>query len=284
MATVTINGRAMDAGELKAEVVGLTNELIKKARLEDPLPPGQDLTEEEDSAVQLQIHAIYALPQDLIDLMLAAICANHASKIANALRQTSLETQPKAFATYVQILSFLPEAAREPYYRLFLLSPDSKGLANIIGNAFAQGIQWRRPSEPGSICGLLIELLFWCDTAEGDDKKAAMDAEIRKRVGEKTTALKLSASFERLPITQRLNVERLDGVINVIEQMPDNTYLWYTRESLKSESEGICGNDECDKAPTMRCSGCKSVEYCGKKCQTKHWKQGHKSRCFSRAG
>jgi hypothetical protein len=43
-----------------------------------------------------------------------------------------------------------------------------------------------------------------------------------------------------------------------------------------------CGNEECDEEPTMRCAKCKSVEYCGRECQSKHWKKEHKVRCFEK--
>jgi hypothetical protein len=288
MSTININGRNMNAQALNAEAVSFTNLLARAARLDDPLPTGHDLSESEDKEIQAQvcdrkrprictdspkIQAMYVLPKEAISLMWAAFCARHAGKLAKNLRELSLETQPKAFATYVQILSLLPEASHEPYYRIFLSSPESKQLPNIIGNAFAQGIQWRHPSGPGSICGLLIELLFWCDTTEGDDKKSSMDADVRKRVAHKTKLLKSSNNFQQLNIMQRADIERLDGVLEVIELMPGDLYLRSTREQLMGQVD-CCGNEECDKSPTMRCAKCKSVGYCGRECQAKHWKSG----------
>ena len=51
-----------------------------------------------------------------------------------------------------------------------------------------------------------------------------------------------------------------------------------------STSEYICANPSCTKAhssetPLSRCTRCLSVRYCGKACQTKHWKSGHKKDC-----
>lgn len=223
---------------------------------------------------------MYVLPQKMISIMWAAFCAKHVSKLAKILRELSLDTQPKAFSTYIQILSLFGEASREPYYRMFLTSPDCEGLTNVIGKAFVQGVKWRHPSGPGFICGLIIELLFWCNTAEGDDKKSAMDADLRKRVAEKIKLLKANNGFARLGIQQRADIERLDGILNIIEEMPEDFYLRSTRDHLLGQMD-CCGNEECAEEPTMRCARCKTVEYCGKECQAKHWKGGHKVRCFT---
>jgi len=41
-----------------------------------------------------------------------------------------------------------------------------------------------------------------------------------------------------------------------------------------------CDATNCDKTnPTHKCGQCKLVYYCGKECQTKHWKEGHKKDC-----
>ncbi|KDN47694.1 hypothetical protein RSAG8_03484, partial [Rhizoctonia solani AG-8 WAC10335] len=163
---------------------------------------------------------------------------------------------------------------------MFLSSPESRLLSNLIGNAFTRGILWRRPSGPGCICSLLIELLFWCDPAEGDDKKSPMDASVRRRVARKIASIKANNNFQYLPVTQKADIERLDGILTVVEQMPEDFYLNSTRDHLLSQAD-CCGNEECAEDPTMRCTRCKSVEYCGKKCQAKHWKNGHKVRCFA---
>ncbi|KAJ1303896.1 hypothetical protein OPQ81_008308 [Rhizoctonia solani] len=168
----------MDSEAFRNEAILFTDMMAKNARLDEPLPADQDFSEAEDKEIQSQLQAMDILPQEAKSVMWAAFCAKHVSKLARNLRDLSLETQPKAFSTYVQILSLLPEASEEPYYRMFLSSPESRLLSNLIGNNFARGILWRNPSGPGFICGLLIELLFWCDTAEGDDKKSPMDASV----------------------------------------------------------------------------------------------------------
>lgn len=40
-----------------------------------------------------------------------------------------------------------------------------------------------------------------------------------------------------------------------------------------------CGQLESQPGDFKRCGGCKSVFYCGKKCQAKDWKAGHKQKC-----
>jgi MYND finger len=43
---------------------------------------------------------------------------------------------------------------------------------------------------------------------------------------------------------------------------------------------GCCGAHGDVKSGTIkRCAKCKAVAYCGKKCQVKHWKMGHKIDC-----
>lgn len=39
-----------------------------------------------------------------------------------------------------------------------------------------------------------------------------------------------------------------------------------------------CGNGECPKLGLEKCSGCKAIRYCSRKCQKTHWKH-HKSDC-----
>ncbi|CAE6447534.1 unnamed protein product [Rhizoctonia solani] len=280
MSTISINGRTVNAQAFRDEAISFTDVMAKNARLDEPLPADQDFSEAEDKELQTQIQAMDILPQEAKSIMWAAFCAKHVSKLAKNLRELSLEAQPKAFSTYVQILSLLPEAAQEPYYRIFLSSPDSRLLSNLIGNAFTRGILWRGPSGPGCICGLLIELLFWCDAAEGDDKKSPMDASVRRRVARKIASIKANNNFQYLPVTQKADIERLNGILTVIEQMPEDFYLKSTRDHLLGDADS-CGNEDCDEDPTMRCARCRSVEYCGKKCQAKHWKSGHKARCFA---
>lgn len=40
-----------------------------------------------------------------------------------------------------------------------------------------------------------------------------------------------------------------------------------------------CGKKEANPGEFKRCGGCKSVYYCGRKCQVRDWKAGHKQKC-----
>ncbi|PFX19823.1 F-box protein [Stylophora pistillata] len=44
-----------------------------------------------------------------------------------------------------------------------------------------------------------------------------------------------------------------------------------------------CGNKETKPGEFKRCGGCKTVYYCGRKCQAQHWKAGHKQQCDTSA-
>jgi len=46
-----------------------------------------------------------------------------------------------------------------------------------------------------------------------------------------------------------------------------------------SECDGGCGKLERRPGEFSQCSRCKKTKYCGKDCQTKHWKAGHKKEC-----
>ncbi|KAG8710324.1 hypothetical protein FRC09_000186 [Ceratobasidium sp. 395] len=282
MSSITIRGKKYDATELTNEALKFTDDLATKIYITRPLPPDMDFTESDDKEAQTQLRAMLALPPEMVGLMWAAFCARHLTKMAKILHTLSLEKQPKAFATYIQVMSLFPEPKSEPYWRMFLRSSDSDGISNIVGNAFAQGVEWRRPSGPGFICGAIIELLFWCNTEQGDDKKASMDSKIRKAVARKTRAIKSSDAHQQLDMRQQVEIERLDGILNVIEVMPGDTYLTSTKQSLVEEIDYQCGNEDCDDTPIERCGKCKSVEYCGRSCQSKHWKKEHKVRCFER--
>jgi hypothetical protein len=211
--------------------------------------------------------------------MWAPFCAKHLSKMAAILRSLSRGKQPKALTTYLQILSLIPEPKREPYWRMFLHSSESDRIPNIVGNAFAEGVQWRRPSGPGFICGAIIALLLWCDSAQGDDKRAPVDVAIRRAIARKVQEVRSNTSFHRLDERQQVDIERLDGILSAIEHTPRDTYLSSTRDSHAGQVDGRCGNDECLEDPTTLCAKCRAVEYWRRECQLKHWKE-HKMRCF----
>jgi hypothetical protein len=300
MSTISFKGREYKINDLLPEVIGLAQELAENARLDQPLPSGTDFIDEEQQKVQtqvrpdfhflikcylntMQIPAMLILPETIVDAFWCAFAAHHLQSLASALRSLEPTTQPKATATYIQILSLLPDPKHNPYFREFLLQIRND-FPSVVARIFVQGVAFKRPSGPGHICTLIIHLLFWCDTNLGDDKAASIDADVRTAVLAKINALKASPHFNRLEELQRVDIERLARILGSVnsEQMPGNTYLASTRQYLEGQVD-CCGNGDCDDSEEadMQCSKCKSVKYCGRKCQQQDWKKGHKLRCFS---
>ena len=220
------------------------------------------------------------LPPFVLDAFWGAFSAHHLPALASSLRSLSPLTQPKALSSLIQILSLLPDPKSEPYFRRFLLHPEqSKGLPTLVAAAFVRGIDWKRPSGPGYICTLLIHFLFWCDPSQGDDGKASIDASVRTELSEKLEKLMEHPDIRQLEELQRVEVERLLGVLKAVQGMPGDYYLSSTRQHLEDQVCS-CANPSCGEEGDLTCSKCKSVRYCGKRCQTWHWKNGHKLQCF----
>ncbi|CBK22885.2 uncharacterized protein [Blastocystis hominis] len=49
--------------------------------------------------------------------------------------------------------------------------------------------------------------------------------------------------------------------------------------AVRSCSNPLCGNTESRPGEFKKCSRCKSACYCSKKCQSAHWKNGHREEC-----
>lgn len=167
------------------------------------------------------------------------------------------------------------------YFRRFLrTSSQMNSVPTIVAAAFVRGIAWKRPSGPGYICALMCHMLQWCDTDLGDDKNASIDFSTRKELCTKVGLLCEDARFANFDRTQQVEMKRLHGMLNSIEHIkPTGSYLHSTRQYL----EGSCGDDSCPvcmEEAELLCSKCKTVRYCGKVCQTKDWKAGHKTKCF----
>lgn len=210
--------------------------------------------------------------------MYLAFSAKYLVALVAALRALSRATQSKAVSAYIQILSLLPDSKENPYFRKFLSSPSAVGLPNLVTSNFVQGIDW---PGPGHFSALLIHLLFWCDISMGDDERASIDKATCDTLATGIRDLHSQPDITSLPELGRVELERLAGILNAIEQMPGGHYLKSTQEYLQ---EQVHGQDECivcmDDAE-MLCSQCKSVRYCSKECQMKAWKGGHKRRCWT---
>ncbi|KAJ6558259.1 hypothetical protein B0H19DRAFT_1070792 [Mycena capillaripes] len=245
-----------------------------------PLPIDTDLSESDQKEVQQQIAAILILPLEAISVFCGAFAAHHLTDIAVSLRRLSHTTQRQAMSTAIQILSLLPDPKKQPYFRKFLRNRDaSKDLPNIIANAFVKGTTWKKPSGPGHHCTLIIHTLFWCDPSLGDDGKASIDAEIRSALA---VAIQSTIDHPRaadLEPQQLMEIQRLQGALEAIEEMPGPYYVQSTREYLEGQVD-MCDGNSCDEEAELSCSKCKTARYCGKECQSWHWKNGHKVRCF----
>ncbi|KAJ6552075.1 hypothetical protein DFH09DRAFT_601355 [Mycena vulgaris] len=281
--TISFNGRNYKLSEFLPEVVSLADLLASNAHLKaaSPLPTDTDLSESEEKEVQTQIPAILILPPDAISIFWDAFAANHLNDVAVSLRRLSHATQPQAVSTAIQILSLIPDPKNQPYFRKFLRNPvASKDLPTIIARAFTKGTTWKRPSGPGHICTLIIHMLFWCDASLGDDGKASIDADVRAALIPRLDAIIGNPRVTGMEELQLVEVQRLHGILGAIEGMPGAHYLNSTREYLEGQVDGFCEGDMCDEDPDLSCSKCKTARYCGKECQSWHWKHGHKVRCF----
>lgn len=168
------------------------------------------------------------------------------------------------------------------YFRRFLrTSSQMESVPTIVAAAFVRGVAWKRPSGPGHICSLMCHMLQWCDTTLGDDNNASIDSATRKDLYTKVGLLCEDTRFTTFDRIQQVEMKRLHGMLNAVEHMggPTGYYLTSSRQYL----EGSCGDDSCPvcmEEAEQLCSKCKTVRYCGKACQTKDWKAGHKTKCF----
>ncbi|KAJ7472030.1 hypothetical protein FB451DRAFT_1037097 [Mycena latifolia] len=279
---ISFNGRQYKLTELLPEAVQLADMLASNAHLKaaSPLPTDTDLSESDQKEVQTQIPAILILPPEAISIFWGAFAANHLNDIAVSLRRLSHATQRQAVSTAIQILSLIPDPKEQPYFRKFLRNPvASKDLPTIIARAFVKGTSWKRPSGPGLHCALIIHTLFWCDPSLGDDGKASIDADVRAGLGPVIDAILENPRAAEMGQLQLMEIQRLQGILAAIEAMPGAHYLDSTRAHLEGQLD-MCEGDLCDEDPELACSKCKTARYCGKECQTWHWKHGHKVRCF----
>ena len=51
-------------------------------------------------------------------------------------------------------------------------------------------------------------------------------------------------------------------------------------EKIKSDRDKSCAVCDVKKATVSACVRCKAIWYCGKECQVKDWKNGHKHDCI----
>ncbi|KAF8206077.1 hypothetical protein K438DRAFT_1931818 [Mycena galopus ATCC 62051] len=286
--TISVNGRDYSLSQFVSEAVDLADMLASNAHLkaDSPLPADTDLSESDQKEVQAQLPAMLILPPEAMSIIWSAFAANHLTDVAAALRRLSHATQKQALSTAIQILSLFPDPKQEPYFRKFLCNAEAaKDIPTIIARAFVQGTTWKRPAGPGNHCTLIIHMLFWCDPALGDDGKASVDADIRARLAAALDSmLGPEHGAEDTPPHRQphlVEMERLRGVLNTIENMPGPGayFIDSTRHYLEGQVD-MCGGNMCGEEAQLACSKCKTVRYCGPECQSWHWKNGHKAHCF----
>ncbi|TFK84248.1 hypothetical protein K466DRAFT_602169 [Polyporus arcularius HHB13444] len=277
---------AIPTSQLHEETIRFADLLAKNARLDNCLPADTDFTPEEMRRLQEQLNALEAIPKDQQSLFFLALSAKHLPALVSAVRSTSRETQNQAFSSYVQLLSLLPDPDKNPYFRKYIVSPEFAPLPTLVASAFVEGIQWLRPSGPGYVCSLIMHMLQWCDTSIGDDKRASIDKAVRLALREKCRELMGSGGWGDLDRYQQVEIQRLEGMLGPVEHMPTppdqpGYYLQSSKDYLEGKIPGLYECNVCmdDDAP-LQCSRCKSVKYCGKECQNKDWKKGHKLRCY----
>jgi hypothetical protein len=194
------------------------------------------------------------LPKFAVDDFWGAFSAHHLAKVGSSLRVLNPTTQPVALATLIQILSLLPDPNQEPYFRKFLRnSSQPRDLPTLIAGAFVRGIAWKRPSGPGHICTLIIHTIHWCDASLGDDGKASVDAEVRKALVRKLGHLIEEPGFQRIEEMQRVEVERLKGLLGAVEHLPGDQYTSSTRQHLEGRLD-CCVNPDCTEDADLTCS------------------------------
>ncbi|KAI5827750.1 hypothetical protein K523DRAFT_374117 [Schizophyllum commune Tattone D] len=282
---------------LYKDTLNFADEMARNARLDRRLPEGTDFTAGEMKALQEQLHALTIFPTDKRDWFYLAFSARHLPALVDAIRTTSRETQRKAFSSYIQLLSLLPDPERNPYLRKFLLSERAAGLPNIVAQAFNDGIEWLRPSGPGPLAALLRNLLQWCDTEMGDDKRASIDKARRDRLARKLGMIMANERFKNFEMPHKVEVEMLHKLLNAIDAMEPPageahadeegtpTQPGYLLRSTREYLEGkIPGQYECnvcmEEDAELRCAKCKAVKYCSKECQMQDWKGGHRMQCY----
>ena len=249
------------------------------------------------SYVPAQLKTLEVYPKKDQSLFFLALSARHLPALVSAIRTTSRETQNKALSSYIQLLSLLPDPERNPYLRKFLFSERAAGLPNLVAQAFNDGIEWLRPSGPGPLAALLRNLLQWCDTEMGDDKRASIDKARRDRLARKLGMIMANERFKNFELVHKVEVEMLHKLLNAIDAMEPPAgeahadeggtriqpgyLLRSTREYLEGKIPGQYECNVCmEEDAELRCAKCKAVKYCSKECQMQDWKGGHRMQCY----
>jgi hypothetical protein len=160
-----------------------------------------------------------------------AFSAKYLPALAHAIRTTSLDTQPKALACYIQLLTLLPPPQINPNISKFFASPLSDGLPTLITRALLRGLERYAPGGIVITCVLIMNMLYSCDPATGDDGDAPMDAQTRADLEAYLEAFPASDAHDARDECARNAVEMLDTALKQIKLFsplfggPPGTYL-----------------------------------------------------------
>lgn len=220
--------------------------------------------------------------------ILLAFSARYLPMLVSCVRTLDRGIQPEAVSAYIQVLSLLPGPESNPYLRSFLRSSSASGFPSLIVWHFVQGLNWISPSGPGHICELITNLLFWCDVDMGNDKRAAIDHDLRVRLAKIIPRLQSQDATDQPRETRRLATERLAIILKRIESAPTDSlcagdYLISVRQRLESSVPGQLDCFVCRGRTELLCSQCKSIRFCSKECQAMAWEDGHQFQCFTMA-
>lgn len=220
-----------------------------------------------------------------------AYSAKHLRATVAALKALDINTQPRYATGLINILAVLPDPKENPYLRTVLASEAARGLGTLITRAWCDGkIEPLLPGGTGYILTFIIHTLFWSPYQWGDDGKGSIDAIERARLHEKLQPMEDALPPRPPPATRRgetrtwIEIKRLNGLLQPLEHMegPPGWYIMHTQQHLQGQVNPVDICDVCmdEGEKVAQCSRCKSVGYCGAKCQKKAWKT-HKLRCFT---
>ena len=121
---------------------------------------------------------------------------------------------------------------------------------------------------------------------EKDFDKAIKYYTLAAEKGDKNSQFNLALLYKNGEGAQKSLVKSIHWFRRNIRDSKSIKDITETREKIENilaeaaKKCGSCGVSDKEKKLTT-CAQCKSIFYCGRDCQTKHWKEGHKEDCRS---
>lgn len=312
--TITIGNREIHLTDVSHQAKSIARELAANLRLLEthPLPSGEDLSEQEDDALQANCKALALIPQETRQIVFNAFSAHYLLALANALRSVDPTAQPIATRNMIRVMASL-HPRHDLYYRRFLRTDKCMaGVPTVIASAVISGIASQTQAARARACFLLIHILEECDPSLGDGAHSCVNAAQRIALGALLHPIvheNSEGDFAELKNTSKFQHAALSGLdlhLKRVEFFADpespmgagepGAYFRSLRGLGEAIGCAICDveeaaeGEEIDEDPeysglvpfgTMQqCSRCRSVKCCGHRCQMEHWRKGHKLRCF----